>query len=279
MRRGSRTAGRSRFWIALARAFGGAVIFSLPLAMTAEMWEIGATIPPERLLVLLAGSFPLLAGLSYIAGFEDTLNLRADALDAALALGIGLAAGAVLLWLFGALSPGIPPAEAIGKVALQAVPGAIGALLSRSQFHASREEEREARRRQAESYGTELFTMIVGALFLALNIAPTEEIQMIALRLDEWHLLLLMAGSLLAMHGFVYGLEFRGGTGADRHGSPFAIALRFTVPGYLLALLVSLLALWVFGRTQGLSAEPLLAIVLVLGLPAALGAAAARLVL
>lgn len=279
MRRGSRTAGRSRFWIALARAFGGAVIFSLPLAMTAEMWEIGATIPPERLLALLAGSFPLLVGLSYIAGFEDTLNLLDDALDAVVALGIGLAAGALLLWLFGALSPGVPLDEAVGKVALQAVPGAIGALLSRSQLHASGDEARESLRRQEESYGTELFTMVIGALFLALNIAPTEEIQMIAQRLAEWHLLLLMGFSLVAMHGFVYALEFRGSTGAPPGASVLALALRFTVPGYLLALVISLLALWVFGRTQGLSAEPLLAIVLVLGLPAALGAAAARLVL
>jgi putative integral membrane protein (TIGR02587 family) len=247
--------------------------------MTAEMWEIGATIPPERLLALLAGSFPLLIGLSYIAGFEETLDLVDDTLDAFVALGIGLAASAFLLWLFGALPAGIAPAEAIGKIALQAVPGAIGALLSRSQLHSSRDEEREARRRQAESYRTELFTMIIGALFLALNIAPTEEIQMIALRLDEWHLLLLMAGSLVAMHGFVYGLEFRGSSGAQRDASAIGIALRFTVPGYLLALLVSLAALWVFGRTAGLAAEPLLAIVLVLGFPAALGAAAARLVL
>lgn len=278
MPRAQRTVG-SRFWTALARAFSGAVIFSLPLMMTAEMWEIGATIPPERLLALLAGAFPLLIGLSYIAGFEETFDLVEDTLDAFVALGIGLAASAFLLWLFGALPAGIPPAEAIGKIALQAVPGAIGALLSRSQLHSSRDEEREARRRQAESYPTELFTMIIGALFLALNIAPTEEIQVIALRLDEWHLLLLMACSLVAMHGFVYGLEFRGSSGAQRGASPFGIALRFTVPGYLLALLVSVSALWVFGRTEGLAAEPLLAIVLVLGLPAALGAAAARLVL
>ncbi|HEU4828887.1 MAG TPA: TIGR02587 family membrane protein [Gemmatimonadales bacterium] len=278
MKRTPRSAGY-RFWIALARAFGGAVIFSLPLLMTAEMWEVGATVPPERLLALLAGAFPLLVGLSYIAGFEDTLDLVDDALDAAVALGIGLAAAALLLWLFGAIRPGMQPAEAIGMIALQAVPGAIGALLSRSQFHASREEEREARRRQEASYRAELFTMVIGALFLALNIAPTEEIQMIAQRLDEWHLLLLMAVSLVAMHGFVYSLEFRGGTGGTEASSLLAIGLRFTAPGYLLALIVSLMVLWVFGQTDGLSGEPLLAIVVVLGLPAALGAAAARLVL
>jgi putative integral membrane protein (TIGR02587 family) len=278
MRRRARTEER-RFWTALARAFGGAVIFSLPLLMTAEMWEIGATVAPERLLALLAGAFPLLVGLSYIAGFEDTFDLRDDTLDAAVALGIGLAASAALLWLFGAFHAGIRPAEVTGMIALQAVPGAIGALLSRSLLHASSRDDRIARRRQEASYRAELFTMVIGALFLALNIAPTEEIQRIALRLDEWHLLLLMAISLVAMHGFVYGLEFRGGARTHDASPLLRLALRFTAPGYLIALVVSLLVLWVFGRTEGLAFEPLLAIVLVLGLPAALGAAAARLVL
>lgn len=268
-----------RFWTSLARAFGGAIVFALPLLMTAEMWEIGATIPPHRLLALLAGSFPLLVGLSYIAGFEDTFDILDDTLDATVALGIGLAASALLLWLFGAFRTGLRPAEAVGMIALQAVPGAIGALLSRSLLHASRDDDREARRRQEASYPAELFTMVIGALFLALNIAPTEEIQVIALHLDEWHLLLLMAVSLAAMHGFVYSFEFRGQAGAPEGSSLPAIGLRFTAPGYVLALLVSLLVLWVFGRTEGLSFEPLLAIVVVLGLPAALGAAAARLVL
>ena len=278
MKRAPRTE-ELRFWTALARAFAGAIVFALPLLMTAEMWEIGATIPAHRLLALLAGSFPLLVGLSYIAGFEETFDIRDDTLDATVALGIGLAASALLLWLFGAFHAGIQAAEAIGMIALQAVPAAIGALLSRSLLHASGAEDREARRRQVASYPAELFTMVIGALFLALNIAPTEEIQVIALQLDEWHLLLLMAVSLVAMHGFVYGLEFRGQAGAPEGSSLLALGLRFTAPGYLLALVVSVLVLWVFGRTNGLSFEPLLAIVLVLGLPAALGAAAARLVL
>ena len=267
-----------RFWTALARAFGGAVIFSLPLLMTAEMWEIGSTIEPHRLLAFLGGALPLLVGLSYIAGFEDTFSLLDDTRDALVAFGIGLAASALLLWLLGALPPGTRTEEALGKVSLQAVPGAIGALLSRSQLHADPDAERTDRRRQEGSYGAELFTMLVGALFLALNIAPTEEILLIALRLDAWHLLMLMAVSLAAMHAFMHALEFRGQSVPE--GSTAAgLALRFTAPGYVLGLAISLLVLWAFGRTDGLAFEPLVAIVLVLGLPAALGAAAARLVL
>ena len=85
MKRAPRTE-ELRFWTALARAFAGAIVFALPLLMTAEMWEIGSTIPPHRLLALLAGSFPLLVGLSYIAGFEETFDIRDDTLDATVAM-------------------------------------------------------------------------------------------------------------------------------------------------------------------------------------------------
>ncbi|WP_426042100.1 DUF2391 family protein, partial [Brevundimonas sp. TWP2-3-4b1] len=52
----------------LARAFGGALIFAFPLLMTMEMWSLGFTITPLRLLVFLGLSLPLLFGLSYYAG-------------------------------------------------------------------------------------------------------------------------------------------------------------------------------------------------------------------
>src|SRR5690606_28289244 len=278
MTRKSRDENR-RFAIALARGGGGAVVFSLPLLMTAEMWEIGATIPPGRLLLLLVASFPLLAGLSHVAGFEDTNSLLDDAVDAAVALGIGLVAAVPLLWLFGVIDAAMPLHEIVGKVTLQSVPGAIGALLARSQLHESDEDQAEERRRRESSYAAELFTMLIGSLFLALNIAPTEEVTTIAGRLSEWQLLGLMAVSLLIMHGFVYGVEFRGQARPPEGTSVLSLAIRFTAPGYVLGLLISLLVLWVFGRTQGLAPEPLVAIVLVLGLPAAIGAAAARLIL
>jgi uncharacterized membrane protein len=48
---------------------------------------------------------------------------------------------------------------------------------------------------------------------------------------------------------------------------------------YVLSLLISLYVLWTFGRTDGLGLLELVKVTLVLGFPAALGAAAARLIL
>ena len=56
----------------LARAFAGAIIFGLPLLMTMEMWSLGVTLQPGRLLIYLAINFVILVGLSRFGGFERT---------------------------------------------------------------------------------------------------------------------------------------------------------------------------------------------------------------
>ena len=57
------------------------------------------------------------------------------------------------------------------------------------------------------------------------------------------------------------------------------VFLRYTVVGYALCLLISLYMLWTFGRTTGLSLEAIVMATVVLAFPAAIGAAAARLIL
>jgi len=58
----------------------------------------------------------------------------------------------------------------------------MGALLARRQFGADRNDAEKAESR----YSGELFLMVAGALFLSLNIAPTEETRLIAYRLAPW---------------------------------------------------------------------------------------------
>ena len=56
--------------IGLARAFGGANIFALPLLMTMEMWWLGFYLDPLRLALFLVVNFAVLVGLSRFGGFE-----------------------------------------------------------------------------------------------------------------------------------------------------------------------------------------------------------------
>jgi putative integral membrane protein (TIGR02587 family) len=264
----------SKFEIGLARAFGGAIIFSLPLLMTMEMWHLGSGISEIRLALFLFLTIPLLIGLSHYIGFEDTSSFKDDTLDAFVAYAVAFVASSVVLLLFAVIRPGMSIDEIVGKVAIQAVPGSIGAMLAQSQF--GRKRKRKDRRRR---YVDELFIMAIGALFLALNVAPTEEMILIAHKMSDWHAVTLALVSLVIMHAFVYSLEFIGEVPVPE-GTPFlSVFLRFTMAGYAIALIISLYVLWTFGRADGLSLEQLVTTVIVLGFPAAVGASAARLVL
>jgi putative integral membrane protein (TIGR02587 family) len=166
--------------------------------------------------------------------------------------------------------------EIIGKISLQAVPGSIGALLAHSQFGGNKEKQQEE---AEETYWGEMFLMMVGALFLGFNVAPTEEMVLISYQMTEWHAITLIILSLVIMHAFVYAVEFRGQGSIPPEVSFWSVFLRFTIVGYVLALLISFYVLWTFGQTEGMSIEQILMAVLVLGFPAAVGAAAARLIL
>lgn len=255
----------------LARAFGGALLFGLPLLMTMEMWWFGFVLEPWRLAVFLLAALPLLLGLAFYAGFSARhRGLGHALLDTLVALAVGFLTAAALA-LLGVLEVDAPPRQIAGQLLLQAVAGAMGALLAGRQLSAGSEDvgdEDEA------SYPGELFLMVAGALFLALNMAPTEEMILIAYRMSAGHVVALMAVSLILMHALVYSVGFPGQEAHDRPLSAFA---HYTLPGYALVLLVSLYVLWVFGRTEGHGLAETVDAMVVLGFPGALGAAAARL--
>lgn len=262
---------------ALALGFGGALLFALPLLMTMEMWRLGFAMEPRRLLILLLASLPMLLGLSYLAGFEPTFRLKDELLDTLAAIAIGLLLSAGVLGVFGVLRWEHDVVETTGKITLCAIPGAMGALLAGKQFGADGlSHDRTAARM---SYGGELFTVAVGALFLAFNIAPTEEIPQIARQMGPVRSLLLLAGSLLLSHLIVYRLGFPGQDvrrGAGGFGRTFVF---FTAPAYAISFAISAFTLWSFGRLDGLAVSEITATVLVLAFPAAIGAATARLVI
>lgn len=270
-----------RFAMGLGRGIAGALLFALPMFLTMEMWELGFYIDRYRLCLLLLVNIPLLIVLSDQVGFEKTSTWGEAIRDAATAYAIGIVASMIFLFATGILKAGQPIDEMISRVALQAVPASIGALLGRSQLNGDDDDHEDSRDpvdAPKQSYGGELFLMLIGALFLGLNVAPTEEMVVLAYKMTLWHALVVMLLSILVMHGFVYALSFRGGHGDDDE-SMAGTFVRFTLPGYVIAVLISYYALWTFHRLDDIGGLQCLLAVLVLSLPAAIGAASARLVL
>ena len=263
------------FLVGLARAFGGAILFALPLLMTMEMWELGFHMSRGRLLIMLLMNIPLLVALSYYAGFEDTYGLENDIVDAFVAFAVAMVCSVAFLLALGAIRFDMPADEIVGKVVLQALPASIGALLAASQF-GQRDEQMERRR---TGYVGGMFMMAVGALFLAWNLAPTEEMLLIAYRIGPANALALVALSLAIVHSFMFAMEFRGAPDIPEGTGEMRLFLTHTVPGYAIALLLSVYVLWTFGRLDGTGLTVAMTTTVVLAVPGAVGAAAARLIL
>ncbi|HYP27422.1 MAG TPA: TIGR02587 family membrane protein [Blastocatellia bacterium] len=262
------------FGIDLAHDFGGAILFSFPLLMTMEMWWLGFYMDRYRLALFLAVTFSIVIGLSYFEGGEETLKI--EMLDALVACAAGYTVSGIMLTLFGIIKPGMSTDEIIGKISLHAVPGSIGAILARRQLDV-KETKKEKRRRQG--YGAKIFLMGVGAIFLAFQLAPTEEMVLIGHRMTGWHAAALAVVSLCIMQSFICSVERRRGASIFSAGFFWNVLLRFTIVGYAAALLISLYVLWTFGRLDGAAPAELVIATLVLGFPAALGASAARIIL
>lgn len=264
------------FWVGVGRAFAGALLFGVPVLMTMEAWAMGFHLHPLRLALLLAVTVPTLILLHKYAGFRSTIAFRDRVADAFVAILVAAAAATAVLLIFGIVTAETPVREAVGKIAVQAVPGSLGASLARAQLGSNSLEDGEV---PEPDYPGELFLMVVGALFLSVNIAPTEEVVLIATMMNPWQEIALVVSTLALMHAFVYELEFRGGHSPEPGAGFVSIFFRYTATGYVLVMAVSFYILWTFGRTDGTGLSETLSAVVVLSFPGALGAAVARLIL
>lgn len=264
--------------IGIARAFGGAIIFGLPLLMTMEMWSLGLSIHPLRMVLFVVLNFGVLVVLSRFGGFEPTSSLGEDVLDALGAYAVGIVASALVLGLFGLVSLNMPLAELAGMIAVQSIPTSFGAMLARKQLGDGDSDKTQEQQARSDGYAGQLFLMLAGALFLAFNVAPTEEVVLIGFKMTPWHSLALISASLLILHAFVFAVGFPGQEQAPAGYGPVRLFLAYTVPGYGIALLVSLYILWTFGRLDGAAFETVAGSLAVLAFPACIGAAIARLV-
>ncbi|MGK9051218.1 TIGR02587 family membrane protein [Neorhizobium petrolearium] len=280
-----------RFLIGIGRGAAGAMLFGMPMLMTMELWQLGFYIERYRLFLLLVANIPLLVVLADRIGFERTSTWREAFRDAMIAYGLGIVMSAAVLVLLGDIKPDMPLSEMLGKIAIQSVPASIGALLGRSQLGGQAGDDRGGEQEDkggdgdavpneiSTSYSRELFLMGVGALFLNLNVAPTEEIILISYKMTPWHAIAAVIVSIAIMHGFVYAVAFKGTHEMPEETPWWHAFFRFTLPGYMVAMLISLYVLWTFGRLDDTAVTQMLMPVIVLSVPGAVGAAAARLIL
>ena len=272
--------GTAVFVVDLARAYGSAILFSFPILMTMEMWWQGFSMSATRLLIFTLVAIPLLLGLSYYDGFEGTFTILDDVRETLIAYFVGFTASALLLYLFGVLKSEMSWDERIGKIAVQAVTASLGAMFAQSLLGGGDIEDNSAERKRSASYLGQLFLTVVGALFLSMSVAPTEEMVLIAFQMNHWHTLGLIVVTLFVMHAFITAAERKAEEEGDAvETSQISLFARYTVVGYAVVLAISYYALWTFGSLEGMAFPEQLEAVIVLGFPAGLGGSASRLIL
>lgn len=267
-----------------AHGAAGGFLFGVPLLYTMEMWSIGLTVSMGQALLIVGLAILLSVGFVVGIGFRSDAPLDASGIisEAIDAIGISLVVAVVTLMVLGRITPDMALDSVAGRIAVQLLPVSLGVavanhILPRQGTRRADDADRDA---NSPSNATvrDLTAAAGGALLLSLNIAPTDEITIMAGELSERYLVGLVLFSLLITYVIVFEADFHHQAQRFRSRGVLQKPLAETVVSYLVALLVCAGTLWLVG---GIAVDDslgtILSRVVVLGFPGALGAAAGRL--
>ena len=266
------------------RGLAGGLLFSLPLLYTMEVWWEGFIARPERILGYLVCIFLLLLGYNRYAGLRRDASFTEVAIDSVEELGLGIVTAAVTMFLIGRIGPELSLDEILGKILIEAGLVAIGFSVGTAQLGGGDDRDRGFGSGEGDGddedrgFGSDVVIAACGAVLFAANVAPTEEIRVIAIETPAGRLLALAILSLAVAMLILYYSDFVQARRIVRVQSRFQIAAG-TILTYGIALAASAVILWFFGRFDGAAAGIIVRQTIVLGFPAVLGASAGRLLL
>ena len=252
-----------------ARGIGGGLLFALPILYTREIWHTGFLVGPLRLALSAAGTFALLVGFNRVAGLRENASWTECVVDSVEEYGLGLLVAGLVFLATGRIGPGVPLVESLNLLVVGSVSTALGVSIGTAQLG-----ENPEREGVGAGLAGQLLVALCGAVIVAANIAPTQEVLTMALETGAPALLGLVAGTLsLIWAASSSGLK----GGAPLSESPPVPTKLFSVVGtYGLAAATSAAFLLLFGRYDGLGLAAAVRATAVLTAPAALGAAVGR---
>lgn len=283
------------------RAIAAGTIFGMPLLFTMEMWWRGAIFTPLQLIVILGMALLLNFVLSLFLGFRSGHGVRhgvpggmysvvARALSESLtSVALGAVISAVMLCLIGEISKDLALYESIGKITIQASMVSLGISVTNAKFRSSSVSVDASAEtspfgappfsKQAWQDMKDVGATLVGALFFSFNLAPTEEIVLIANRLSPERLILLLASEILLCYIILFASGFWKRRNHDK-GSPFQSPIAETLMASAFSVLVAMAMIAMVGHEgAAVNLELFVSTSVVLACPAIVGGAAGRLVL
>ncbi|MEH2071223.1 MAG: TIGR02587 family membrane protein [Nostoc sp.] len=277
----------------IIRGACGGFLFGIPLLYTMEVWWIGSLAKPQLMMMAIALMFIVVFLLNLTEGFRKrryTSQARQAAMDTVEAMAIGIACSAFVLLLLRELTLETSLRESLGKIIFESVPFTLGVALAKQFLGDTRNgngEEQTAlqdtsasknNQNQLNATLSDIGGTLIGATIIAFNIAPTDEVTMLAAAASPPWELAIIAASLLISYGIVFQAGFSDQRKRREQKGIFQRPSSETIMSYLVSLLAGTFMLWFFQKltlsdpwTMWLDRS------LVLGLPATIGGAAGRL--
>ncbi|MBE9197607.1 MULTISPECIES: TIGR02587 family membrane protein [unclassified Nodularia (in: cyanobacteria)] len=276
----------------IVRGTCGGFLFGIPLIYTMEIWWIGSLAKPRLLVMAIAFMFIVVFFLNYTEGFRKRKNnWRVDQalIDTVEAMAIGFICSAFMLWLLQEITPQTSLKESLGKVVFTSVSFTLGVALANQLFPEDNQNNSISTNDKGNGISkdpqndlqatfADLGATLIGAIVIAFNIAPTDEVPMLASAISPPWLLALMAASLVISYAIVFQAGFSDQQKRRQQKGIFQSPLSETTMSYLVSLLASGVMLFFFQKVT--FADPWmmwLEHILILGLPATIGGAAGRL--
>lgn len=266
---------------------GALLVVGTTMLYTMEMTWLGWQLPPAVLLAYtVVGMAVVLVATKYV-GFRRSQQSEADRSPVAYLTDFtelllqGLVTAYVVLFLLGRLRVGDPPLVVVRLGLMFVVPLAFGASLA-NELLVRGGSGGDGGGGQGEVRGRSLVhdfaIYVAGSVFVTATIAPTEEVPLYATTMGWPRHAGLVVTSVLVAYLMLFELEFQGQDLRVRRETPIQ-QWGTAVTLYAISLVVSLLLLAAFGQVQGDALAVAVQEVIVLGLPASIGASAATVVL
>lgn len=256
---------------------GALLVVGVSMLVTMETWWLSWRLPIAHLVAFAAVGLAVVFVLVRSVGFrrldgdgrEPTLRVVTDFAELVTQ---SIVAALVVLVTFGVVEAGDSPSSVVRLALVQSVPFGFGAALANrllGETDAPIEEE---------AFPHNLTVFALGALFLSLPVAPTEEVVVIARNAGWPRLAAVVVLSVGVVHLVLHELEFRGHR--DRiEGRTHFLQLGTAAMAYVVALAVAAVLLLGFGQFTDRSLIEWVQLTVVLGFPAAAGASAGEVVL
>ncbi|GAA6615725.1 TIGR02587 family membrane protein [Scytonema sp. NUACC26] len=284
---------QKKIWITeindIIRGACGGFLFGIPLLYTMEVWWIGSRANPPIVMLAIALLFVVVFLLNRTEGFKKhkrNCPLYQSITDTVEAMAIGIFCSSFVLILLQEITLELPLKEALGKIIFEGVPFTLGVALANhflGDTRNSNTQEQTNRKNDGNSEGlsatlADIGATLIGATVIAFNIAPTDEVPMLAAAVSPPWLLVIMASSLVISYGIVFEAGFSNQQKRRQQKGIFQRPLSETVMSYLVSLLAATFMLWFFQQLTFNDPWTIwLEHTLLLGLPATIGGAAGRL--